>query len=171
MEISTRKIAYTSVMTAFVAIATLCLSFKTGVSNTNLGDTLIFVTAALFGPFPAMIAGGLGSFIADAISYPVCMFYTLPIKGLEGLIAGYLIILLKKLFKNNKFEYANYTVSFIIAGLWMVLGYFIAKTFGYGNYKTAMTSLPRNFIQAGISLILANILILSLKKVKIEAKY
>ena len=67
----------------------------------NLGDTVILLVSAIFGPFIGMIAGGMGSFFADLAVYPATMFYTLVIKGLEGLIAGGLMILIKKFVKKK----------------------------------------------------------------------
>ena len=103
-KFSTRQIAFTAVMTALVAVATMVLHVQTGESYTNLGDTMIFLAAAFFGPVPGLIAGGIGSFLADLITYPVTMWFTLIIKGIEGLIAGLGIYYANKLFEKSKKE-------------------------------------------------------------------
>jgi uncharacterized membrane protein len=56
----------------------------------NVGDAMIFTNALLFGPIVGGVAGGIGSAVADFISYPVFAPYTLVIKGFEGFIAGIL---------------------------------------------------------------------------------
>lgn len=93
--LTTKLIAYTALMTALTYVGTL-LGFSGGQFYFNLGDTVILICAYLFGPIPAMLAGGLGSFLGDLTVYPATMLYTLVIKGLEGLVAGLLFILLKK---------------------------------------------------------------------------
>ena len=94
----TRTLVFTALLTALVVAATVVLGFRTGDFFFNCGDTVIFVTAALLGPVPAMLAGGIGSFFADLAVYPATMFFTLVIKGLEGLLCG----LLMKLFRTSR---------------------------------------------------------------------
>lgn len=160
---STRTIAYTAVMTAMVAVATMVLKIQTADSYTNLGDAVIFLTAAFFGPIPALIAGGVGSFLADLLTYPTTMWFTLVIKGIEGLIAGSVVYLADKTFsseskKSTIIKLAIYILGMILAAIWMVGGYYLAKAFSYGTKESALISLPKNCIQGGISLIVAIVL-------------
>ncbi len=94
-RLSTRLIAYTALMTALTYVGTL-LGFSGGQFYFNLGDSVILICAYLLGPIPAMIAGGLGAFLGDLTVYPATMLYTLVIKAIEGLVAGLLFMLLKK---------------------------------------------------------------------------
>lgn len=93
--LTTKLIAYTALMTALTYVGTL-LGFSGGQFYFNLGDTVILICAYLLGPIPAMLAGGLGAFFGDLTVYPATMVYTLVIKGIEGLAAGLLFLLLKK---------------------------------------------------------------------------
>lgn len=162
VQLSTRTIAFTAVMTALVAVATMALKIQTGESYTNLGDAMIFLTALFFGPVPALIAGGIGSFFADLITYPTTMWFTLVIKGLEGLIAGLFVLLANKVIKgtdkkSKAVKIVIYVVGLIVAALWMVGGYYVAKAFMYGTMEGALISLPKNFIQGGLSIVIAMI--------------
>lgn len=94
-------IAYTGMMTAIVYVATL-IGVSTPVANFNIGDSAILITAALFNPVTAMIAGGLGAFLADLTTYPVTMLYTLVIKAIEGLLAGIAFTLIYKWFDKKE---------------------------------------------------------------------
>lgn len=168
-KFSTRQIAFTAVMTALVAVATMVLKIQTGESYTNLGDTMIFLSAAFFGPVPGLIAGALGSFLADLITYPVTMWFTLVIKGIEGLIAGVGIYLANKYFEKTSkdkkaqiIKYVLYLVSCIIAAAWMVGGYYVAKAFMYGTKESALISLPKNCVQGGLSIVIASVLYFAL---------
>ncbi len=87
----TRFVAYTAVMTALTYVGTL-IGFGGAQFYFNLGDTVILICAALFGPVPAMIAGGLGAFLGDLTVYPATMVFTLFIKAIEGLVAGLLFM-------------------------------------------------------------------------------
>ncbi len=95
---ATRFVAYTAVMTALTYVGTL-IGFSGAQFYFNLGDSVILICASLFGPIPAMIAGGLGAFFADLTVYPATMLFTLVIKALEGLIAGMLFKLVKFMVK------------------------------------------------------------------------
>lgn len=54
----------------------------------------------------------------------------------------------------------------IVAGLVMVLGYFIGGTILKGSWEVALTSVPSNLIQGGVSAGLALVLSVLLKQVK-----
>ena len=88
-------IAYTGMMTAIVYVCTL-IGIPFPAFNFNIGDSAILICGALFNPLSAMIAGGLGSFLADLTTYPATMLYTLVIKAIEGLVAGLLFQALYK---------------------------------------------------------------------------
>jgi uncharacterized membrane protein len=55
----------------------------------NVGDSMIYVAALLFGPVVGGFAGGIGAGLADIIGYPIFALGTFVIKLVEGAIAGY----------------------------------------------------------------------------------
>jgi uncharacterized membrane protein len=58
----------------------------------NIGEIMVYTAAILGGPLVGAFAGGLGSMLADlALGYPQFAPGTLVIKGVEGLIVGYLV--------------------------------------------------------------------------------
>ncbi len=62
----------------------------------NLGETVIYVIALVFGPWIAGIAGGVGAALADAVSgYGIFAPATLVIKFAEGFLAGWLVLRLR----------------------------------------------------------------------------
>jgi uncharacterized membrane protein len=90
---STIKLAITSVFTALVCIATM--SFTIYVPSTrgffNIGETMIYLAALLFGSTVGAFAGGVGSMFADIfLGYYYYAPATLVIKALEGGIVGFL---------------------------------------------------------------------------------
>src|SRR5437879_2406825 len=77
---------------AFVAAATMAFSVSVPVTNGyfNVGEIMVYTSALLMGPYVGAFAGGVGSAISDlALSAPIYAPGTLLIKGLEGLIVGY----------------------------------------------------------------------------------
>jgi len=76
-------------LTVMVMIATVLVRIPVpGGGYFNLGDVVI-IFSGLFGGWKAgLIAGGIGSALADLIGFPVFAPITLIVKGLEGLVAG-----------------------------------------------------------------------------------
>ena len=167
----TRKLVFTALMTALTVVATVVLGFRTGDFFFNCGDTVIFITAALFGPVPAMIAGGIGSFFADLAVYPATMFFTLVIKGLEGLLCG----LLMKLFRSNGqgkiLSAVTGCATMIVSGAFMMTGYFICNTFIYGTPASALAALPADAVQASVSVAVACALLYVMRLIALRKRF
>lgn len=99
--ISPFDLALAAVFTALVCVVTIMFSIY--VPDTqgffNIGESMVFLSALLFGPFAGAFAGGMGSMLADLLlGYPHYAPATLIIKACEGAIVG----ALKK--RNPKFS-------------------------------------------------------------------
>jgi uncharacterized membrane protein len=82
-----------AISTALVCIATMF--FQVYVPATrgffNIGESMVFLSALLFGPFVGALAGGVGSMLADIfLGYPYYAPATLIIKAAEGFLTGFL---------------------------------------------------------------------------------
>jgi uncharacterized membrane protein len=85
------KLALTAVFTAFVAAATMVFSVYVPATAGffNLGESAVFISALLLGPYVGAFAGGVGSMFADLLlGYPHYAPATLLIKACEGAIVG-----------------------------------------------------------------------------------
>lgn len=87
------KTAMTSIMAALTCVVTM--SFTIYIPATkgyfNIGESIIYLSAILFGPYIGAISGGFGSMFSDLLTgFPIYAPGTLLIKGLEGFIVGYL---------------------------------------------------------------------------------
>lgn len=170
-------IAYTGMMTAIVYVCTL-IGIPFPAFNFNIGDSAILICGALFNPLSAMIAGGLGSFLADLTTYPATMLYTLVIKAIEGLVAGLLFQALYKWYdKAENPDKKRFTLKVVFAvlislacSLFMAGGYFICKAFMYGTIESALTSLPKNVLQAVVSTTLASLVLYATRLEKLRPK-
>jgi len=82
-----------TIFTALVAAATMVFSVYLATTRGyfNVGEIMVYTSALLMGPWVGGFAGGVGSMIADlALGYPYYAPGTLVIKGVEGVIVGYL---------------------------------------------------------------------------------
>ena len=154
------SIIYTALAIALVTLSTMVIRIPTIKGYINFGDIMIFVTAILLGKKAGFLAGAFGSALADILGgYIIYAPGTFVIKGLEGLICG--LILWRS--SDNKANSFAITIAPIIAGLWMVLGYFIYEyvLFGIG---TALPSIPSNIFQGGVSAVAAIPIVLTMRR-------
>jgi ECF transporter S component (folate family) len=161
MDNKTRDLVLNSLMIALVCMATMVIRIPTPGTNgyVNIGDSVIFISSILFGPIPGMIAGGIGSALADILNgYSQWAIFTLLIKGLEGYLVGFII--------RNRHTIFRSIYATSIGTIVMVLGYFGAGIILEGSAMVSAASIPSNIIQGIICMVIAIPLSYSLSKVK-----
>lgn len=161
MNNKTRQTVLNGLLIALVCIATMTIQVPTPGTNgyVNIGDSIIFISSILFGPIPGMIAGGIGSALADILSgYTHWAIFTLVIKGLEGYVVGIII--------RNHSNLLKEIFAMAIGTIVMVSGYFVAGIVLEGSAAVSAASIPSNLIQGIISMCIAVLLAYSLNKVK-----
>lgn len=87
------RLSITAIFTALVAAATMVFSLSVPQTRGffNIGETMVYASAFLFGPFVGSFSGGVGSMIADVLlGYPHYAPATLVIKACEGGVVGVL---------------------------------------------------------------------------------
>ncbi|MEN6444920.1 MAG: ECF transporter S component [Candidatus Cloacimonas sp.] len=127
-------------LTVMVMVATLLVRIPVpGGGYFNLGDVVIIFSGLFAGWKTGLIAGGIGSALADLIGFPVFAPITLIVKGLEGLVAG--------LAKPGRKWQQNLYPAFAV--LIMIVGYFVGCwLFPNLGLAVAITDLPVNLVQA-----------------------
>lgn len=151
MDKNTKKIVLNGLMISLVCLATMAIQIPVPGTNgyVNIGDAIIFITSILFGPTPGMIAGGIGSALADILSgYAHWALFTLIVKGLEGYVVGFII----NKFKNTSL---NIILSTLLGSVIMVFGYFVFGAYLSGGFGVSLLSVPSNCIQGVVSIFLA----------------
>ena len=114
--------AITALMTGLVLAVTFVISVPISFSQVfDGGDVMIFIAAWTFGPIVGGIAGGVGSALSDALMPGAAVYapFTLVVKGLEGLTAGYFA---------RRFS-SKLIISWAVASAIMVGGYFVTNFF------------------------------------------
>lgn len=143
---------------ALVTLGTIALRISIPATNgyMNLGDSMIFASAIILGRRHGLVAGGLGSALADILGgFPAWAPWTLVIKGVEGYIAGTLGDANASLTAGS--PAVKTAAASTIAGIWMIAGYFLAGSALYGP-AGALAELPFNLVQAGGSVAIATVL-------------
>ncbi len=85
-------IAISAVMIGLNTVVTVVFAVYLPLSNGffNIGESMVYLTAILFGPYIGAISAGLGGLFADLfLGYPHYALGTLVIKGVEALIVGF----------------------------------------------------------------------------------
>ena len=168
-----KKIVLNGLMIALVFLATYFTHIPSPLPGGyfNLGDTVIIVAAIVFGRRNGLIAGAVGSFLAD-IAYGAFIFapITLIEKGLEGFVAGTIASPGGDMSPGGLRRIAASVAGAAV----MVAGYFAAEAFilGFFNKEFGITAavleLPVNLMQGGISAVVGYILSVLLLKVNVK---
>lgn len=150
----TKDICLQGLMIALVTVSTMV--FQIPVSATqgyiHLGDSMILLVSIFFGWRYGMVAGGVGSALADLLSgYAHWVPFSLVIKGLMGLIIGKVADYAGK--EGNFFRLRNLLGS-VLGLVWMVLGYFLAGAVLKSSFLVAATSIPENLVQGAAGLVI-----------------
>lgn len=134
-----------------MCVLTIFVRIPWGKGYINFGDTLIFLAASLLGPVGGMIAGAIGSSLADLFSgFATYAPFTFVVKGGEGFLCG---ILYTYVFRKQR-PMLRRLFSMLIAGAWMIIGYFLTDLMLYG-WEASLFNFVSGPIQAGASLVVA----------------
>ena len=90
-KMTTKQVCINGLFIALVCLSTMVLQVPVPATSgyIHLGDSVILIVSVFFGWKYGMIAGGVGSGLADLLSgYPHWMIFTLIIKGIMGLLIG-----------------------------------------------------------------------------------
>ncbi len=149
------QVALIAVLTALTTVFTIVVRVPTPIKGyISLCDVAIVFSAYLFGPWTALITGGLGTAIADVIGgYSQWAPFSFLIHGLQGALIG---LIAKKASKTDVVSDASIP-AVIAAGILgiiiMVGGYFLVGGFFYG-FEPAATEIPLNLLQSAVGVIL-----------------
>ncbi|MGB9812135.1 MAG: ECF transporter S component [Thermovenabulum sp.] len=150
-----KKIALLGLFLALTIVATSILKVPVPTFNLyfHLGESIIYLTALIFGGIPAAIIGGVGSALADLIAgYPMWAPITLFIKGIEGFIAGSLAA------KGRIFQ------GLLFAGIFMIASYATAAGILYGIGAVPI-EIAGDSLQVSVGAIIAALLHRRLKNI------
>lgn len=151
-----KKLTLTALFMALSCVATMVIKIPTTIGYANLGDGIVLLGAYFLGPLYGLLAGGVGSMLADLLSgYAFYAPGTLVIKGLVAWIG---VMLARKLCKGEIPTVRGAVVGGVVAEVWMVFGYWAYETLILGNGAAAVASLASNGAQGAVGVIVSVVL-------------
>jgi len=129
MRKNTVQLSITVIFTALVCVATM--SFTIYVPSTkgffNIGETMVYTAALLFGTFVGAFAGGVGSMFADIfLGYYYYAPATLVIKALEGGLVGFLSRkkpIISKSYSRREWRIFTLEIAVLVGALVSLIGF------------------------------------------------
>ena len=139
----TNRAKWITVTGLFMALNIAMSSFGIPVPGGHLYlcDLVICTAAILLDPLAAFVVGGIGSFLGDMIFYPLPMFVSLVVHGLQAVAISVIV-------HRGKESFFKSLVATLIGAVIMVIGYTLGKTFVYSTFEYAMMKLPYEIAQA-----------------------
>lgn len=139
----TLRITLLSSLTALVAVFTILVRVPTPTGGyINLCDVAIIFSASAFGPVSGLIAGGLGTAIADALGgYMQYAPISFVAHGVEGLVVGLIL-------GTGINGYLKRILAALAAVIIVPLGYFLLAGAFLLGFATAAVEIPANALQA-----------------------
>lgn len=172
--ISTRKIVFTALMAALVAVGSalrITLPMDIG-GNTSfhLGNIFCALSGILLGPWLGGAAAGLGSAIYDMMNpaYIAECWLTFLMKGAYGLASGMVILCGKKEWGYLRSALATLAGALIYAALYLLKSYLKPMIVQGVTAEAAMLSvigkIPATVFNAVVALVFAPILAVAIRK-------
>lgn len=157
--LNSRMVTLIAVLIALICVLTIVVRIPLAPTRgyMNLSNVGIYWCSFTFGPWISMIAGGIGTGIADAVmGYPQWTIPSMIIHGSQGLIAGLIA-------RAGGFKLKWMLLGWAIASVVDCFGYFGATIWMYG-WGPAIVDFPGQWIQQIVALILGIPLVYAVKK-------
>ena len=146
---------------AFVGTTVIRIPIPATGGYFNLGDTFVMVAALLYGPAIGGLVGFIGPALSDAIGFPQFILATAVVKGVEGIVIGFIST-------GAKGDSLAKPVLALLAGIGILVGgYFVFEAYIYPalgktipffkvtDAKAALAEIVPNLLQGTISAIIA----------------
>jgi len=142
------RAAVAAIFASFVCVATIV--FLIYIPSTqgyfNIGESMVFLSALLFGPYVGAFSGGVGSMLADLIlGYPHYAPATLLIKASEGFVVGFLSKHNPKIKSRIKWKVFTVILGILVGSLLAGIGstYYSGESELTLGFTTYTFTLPR----------------------------
>ena len=163
-DMKLRKLVLAALFAALCTVMTMVIQVPSPMQGyVNLGDCAVLLSAWVLGPWYGGAAAGLGSMLADLLSYPHYAPGTLVIKGLMALVGA---LVFKALGKKS----AAALVSGVVSEVIMVVGYFGYAGLLLGKGIGAAASIPGNLVQGAVGLVAGFLLLQVARRIHLEEK-
>ena len=163
-DMKLRKLVLAALFAALCTVMTMVIQVPSPMQGyVNLGDCAVLLSAWVLGPWYGGAAAGLGSMLADLLSYPHYAPGTLVIKGLMAMTAA---LILRSMHGSK----AGYLAGGAAAECIMVAGYFGYASLLLGKGLAAAASIPGNLFQGVVGLAAGLALVTVMERSRLTAK-
>ena len=157
MNSNLKKIVMTALFAALSCVATMSIHIPTPGTGGYIhpGDAVVILSGVILGPVYGLLAGGIGSAMADLIGgYFIYVPITFAVKGLVAAVTSVVYCHVVSKGKSRKLAvlYGGIADILLVAG-----GYFLFESVLYGS-AAALLSLSANGIQGISGLVIAGAL-------------
>lgn len=118
-----------------------------------MNDVIICLAAIMLEPFSAFLVGGVGAFIGDVLFYPIPMFVSLVVHGMQAVV-----ISLFSHYVMKKHPIISSGIGVAIGAVIMIVGYSLGRAFIYSTPEYAILKLPYQILQAVVGAVLGVVL-------------
>lgn len=160
-----KKLAVDALAIALVCVSTMVIQIPIPLGYMHLGNCCILLVSVFFGNMTGMLAGGIGSCMADLLTgYPQWILPTLLIKGLMG----YAIAKIASGKDGEAHMLSVRTFLGAAAGIIiMVAGYTIAGCVLYGSVASGLAQIPGLSLEGVIGILLFYVIGFAFEKAKV----
>lgn len=141
------KVAMIAVLTAVVVVFTIVVKIPTARGYLNLCDVAVSFIALTFGPWTALLCGGLGAALADLISgYAQWAPISFLCHGLEGFLVAWAV--------QGHADALHKALGYLFAVLCVAGGYFLLSGLFIAGFGVALAEVPGNLGQVTVGFVL-----------------
>ena len=153
------RMSIVAVTTALVAVITIAIRIPTPLGGyVSLCDVAVTFVSYTFGPITGLIAGGLGTAIADLVGgFGQWAPVSFVVHGLEALIIALIV-------RINPDSLFYRIVSALVAVVIVAGGYFLLTGAFLVGFGAALPEVPANIVQSAVGVLLGLPLSLSVNK-------
>ncbi len=157
-----QKIVMAALMMCIVMVATMFI--RVPIPGTtgyvHLGDSMVFLSVLILGWRYGAVASAFGGLLADVMGGAAAWApWTFCIKGIMAVILG---LVVKKLAESEKISRGGFiageAAGMVLAGIFMVAGYYVAEGVMYGNWVSPVIGIPWNIGQFAVGMVIAVVL-------------
>ena len=134
-----RRLTVAALGAALVCVCTRAIQIPIPLGYAHLGDFAILLFAVYFGPWVGALAAGVGSALADLLSYPEWAPATFVIKCLMGWAVA---VLARRRGETASLRSVRVFLAALAGMIIMVLGYFLAGSVMYGSVAAGAAQIP-----------------------------
>ena len=146
MKQQIKKLVLAALFAALCCVMTLVIQIPAPTGHVNLGDVAVLLSAWMLGPLWGGAAAGVGSALADLLSWPAYAPATFAIKFAMAAAAALIFRTMKKRTGN----FWGMLIGAVAAEAVMVGGYFLYESVVLGVGAAAAASIPFNLVQGTV---------------------